>query len=111
MKRILRYLRTHDISVRVYLAMVFLTTLTAILIGMIFMKQYRTSYLDSQINMLTQQGESISKRVTRFATAEKPTQFGKYNRYIEELESAEQTARMHFPLSIPTPEPARSPKR
>lgn len=91
MKRILRYLRTHDISVRVYLAMVFLTTLTAILIGMIFMKQYRTSYLDSQINMLTQQGESISKRVTRFATAEKPTQFGKYNRYIEELESAEQT--------------------
>lgn len=91
MKRILRTFRGNDIILRIYLSFAFVLALTAVLIGVIFMQLYQKNYLNSYTDTLNQQGEIISKKVSRFARKGKVEQFLKYSGYIDEMERAEET--------------------
>ena len=88
---LLRYLQKNDVVLRIYTSFAFLLTLTGVLIGFIFIMLYEKNYVRSYVQLLTSQGKAISKRVSRFAYREKPTGFGRYIAYVDEMEQAENT--------------------
>ncbi|HBI60335.1 MAG TPA: hypothetical protein DDY31_03835 [Lachnospiraceae bacterium] len=88
---LLRYLQKNDVVLRIYTSFALLLTLTGVLIGVIFMMLYEKNYVQSYVRLLSSQGKAISKRVSGFAYKEKPTGFGKYITYIDEMEQAENT--------------------
>lgn len=91
MKRIVQTFRGNDIILRIYLSFAFVLALTAMMIGVIFLKLYEKNYLNSYTDTLNRQSEEIAKRVSRFARNDRPGVFLKYTTYIDELEQAEET--------------------
>lgn len=91
MKRIFRTFRGNDIILRIYLSFAFVLALTAVLIGVIFLRLYQKNYLNSYTATLNRQSKVIAKKVSRFARKGKTVQFLKYSSYIDEMERAEET--------------------
>lgn len=83
--------RGNDIIFKIYVSFAVLLALMAVLIGVIFSQMYQNNYMKSYIAKLGQQSKSISKRVTRFMSNDRPGQFQKYATYVDEMEKAEET--------------------
>lgn len=81
----------HDIILRIYISFVVVLGITGILTGIIFMQLYQKNYIRSYTSLLTKQGKSISARVEGFVKSGDITGFQKYNEYVDEIESAENT--------------------
>ena len=90
-KRIWRMMQRNDVVLRIYTSFAFILVLTGILTGMIFNQLYRTNYIRSYTKLLTRQGKIIAKKVSNFNEKKKETQFQRYNKYIDEIERAENT--------------------
>ena len=90
-KRIWRMVQRNDVVLRIYTSFAFILVLTGILTGMIFNQLYRTNYIRSYTKLLTRQGKIIAKKVSDFNEKKKETQFQRYNKYIDEIERAENT--------------------
>lgn len=86
-----RFLRKHDISLRIYLSFVFILIITVVLLGVVFTQMYQKNYTNSYTKLLTKQGKKISKRVSNMYAKGQLDQYIKYSAYVDELEKAENT--------------------
>lgn len=90
-KRISDKIKGNDISIRIYVSFAFVLIFTGLLTGAIFINLYQKNYVRSYTELLTKQGKMISKRVSKFASKKKQSQFQRYNVYMDEIEQAEKT--------------------
>lgn len=81
----------NDIIMKIYLCFTFVLVLTGLLTGIIFIRLYRQNYLRSYTYLLTKQGHTIAKRVSRFERNGKLDKFQRYSTYIDEIENSENT--------------------
>lgn len=81
----------NDIIMKIYLCFTFVLVLTGLLTGIIFIQLYRQNYLRSHTELLTKQGCTIAKRVSKFEKNGKLDKFQKYSTYIDEFENSENT--------------------
>ena len=81
----------NDIIMKIYLCFTFVLVLTGLLTGIIFIRLYRQNYLRSYTDLLTKQGHTIAKRVSRFERNGKLDKFQRYSTYIDEIENSENT--------------------
>ncbi len=86
-----RIFQGNDIIIRIYLSFAVILVLTAILIGVIFLRLYQNNYMESHINKLEKQASAIADRVTGFRVNGHPSRFQKYTTYLDEIESLEET--------------------
>lgn len=81
----------NDIIMKIYLCFTFVLVLTGLLTGIIFIRLYRQNYLRSYTELLTKQGRTIAKRVSKFERNGKLEKFQRYSTYIDEIENSENT--------------------
>ena len=79
----------NDIIMKIYLCFTFVLLLTGLLTGIIFIRLYRQNYLRSYTELLTKQGRTIAKRVSKFERNGKLEKFQRYSTYIDEIENSE----------------------
>ncbi|MCD7824372.1 MAG: HAMP domain-containing histidine kinase [Clostridiaceae bacterium] len=89
--RVLRFIQKNDVIIRIYLSFAFVLTLMGIIVGFVFMHLYEQNYIHFYKELLIDQGQIISKRVSAFEYKNKPSLFQRYQTYIDEIEQTEKT--------------------